>query len=657
MPFLKSQKRPERFKNNFKPLKKIARYKRKKQKAPKKLDVQYAIKYLTSLLADLHQDVRPYRKVDMDRDLRTLVKRAEAEGPAFFLKTLPSFAESVFNTLEGHSATYAGFKTRHGLPVFMGQLVALAVGKRDCSVMSRVKALKGLYTLTVAFKKLRGPYPKDVLVNQFDDFKLVDASLPKLEDMSSDLLAILETARAYCAAFIQDIDVDRDKEAVPRPGPGATNSPLEKNLRYEPHVLYTTVDEVLPYVDWFYPTPIDVIYQSRDYLALKKIGKFSARYKSVPKTAGKARGICIEHNEIQFLQQAVARMLRRHIKIKLGKNIALQDQSVNALLALASSISKELATIDMSEASDRIARWLVAYLFQDNERLLEVLLALSTRFIQPPEECNSIDAYGRIQKPEPIEVAKFAPMGSALCFPVMSLVHYFLIKAIMLHTGNATSLQDSLKLYVYGDDILLPTQYTTAVYDILPKFGMKLNTTKSFVNSNFRESCGVHAYLGVDVTPVYVKHTPIHTSLDALASSLANERDLFNKGFRFASQCLATALLEHHPHLYEVYDGSGLLGFQRRYPKTKRRLRQRWNEDLQYWECKVPSLVRRTEPLNISKQTSAYMRYLGTRASRTDSITFETLECLVDGVDRSGLQVGVPVPTSELKVRSGWVPR
>lgn len=622
-----------------------------KPKAPKKLCTDFAVAYIEALLKDAHQIIPPYRKADLAKDLNSLRTRARHNGPAFFLTTMPGLIDGFFKAIEGAPAIYPNFRSRGGYPVFMGRLFHIAHGKtrHDKYVTDSINII---YSVSVAFKKLRGTYRKEKLAEQYRDFVKVDGELPDLDITNR----ILQTAEKYCATFIKDIDVDEDTECVPRPGPGATNQPIEKNLRYEPKVLFQTVDKVLPYDAWFYPHMWDVVEQSRDYLNLSKLEEPSSRFKFVPKTAGKARGICIEHNEVQFLQQAVARLLRAHIDKKLKNNLALNDQSVNGCAAVSSSLTRAFATIDMSEASDRISRDLVQYLFQSNARLCEVLLGLSTRVIEPPKEADTKDL---------LRAKKFAPMGSALCFPVMSLVHYFLVKAIILHTGRATSLQDSNSILVYGDDILLPTQYTEDVYALLPQFGMKLNTTKSFYKSFFRESCGKHAYLGRDITPVYVKHTPNHTSFEALASCLAVERDLFEKGFRKAAQLFRVCLTQVYPWLSEVKASTCCVGFIRQRPSTGQLSQKvRWNADLHRWEIRTQVLERLCENTVISKASSALLRWYGNAKRRSgtwvqalfgESNFSMSLTNLGRNL-RMDSATEVPVPISELRVRTRWVP-
>jgi hypothetical protein len=56
--------------------------------------------------------------------------------------------------------------------------------------------------------------------------------------------------------------------------------------------------------------------------------------------------------------------------------------------------------------------------------------------------------------------------------------------------------------FVFGDDILVPTAIAPSVMEDLETFGLRVNRLKTFVHGHFRESCGVDAFNGINVTPV-----------------------------------------------------------------------------------------------------------------------------------------------------------
>jgi hypothetical protein len=267
----------------------------------------------------------------------------------FATHRLPVLIQGLFDLIEGREATYSGFKSRAGAPVFLNGLFRVVIHGSEAE---KINGLNYLYSFGVAFKKLKGPYAKSQLAIQYDEFVQVDQEIGDLDLFSEDRYPILETARMLLASIIQDIELD-DRSCLPRPGPGATNTPVQKSLRYRPQKLYAQIERHLPLHDgWYTSHPWDMVTQSDTFRRLydNVLDEPSSRFKFVPKTAGKARGICIEENEVQFLQQAIRRLLTRKILSDklLSKRIALNDQSINAGLALSSSLDKDMSTIDMS---------------------------------------------------------------------------------------------------------------------------------------------------------------------------------------------------------------------------------------------------------------------------------------------------------------------
>lgn len=514
-----------------------------------------ALEYLLCFIDDVSKILPPsrYSVTDSQLDKETIKTRFCAEGLAFATTTLPKLSAGLFLWFETGRVCYPSFAIKKGTvhPVFLSGLFRLAC--RDGEL--QVEAIKLIYQFSVMFKKLKGPYPESVLSKQLADFVAVDKELESIDWFRDPMSPILERAREEVRSLFSGFSLDSVR-VLPRPGPGATNTPVAKHLRYRPQVLYTQVDKVMPYVDFFFVNAYDLVHQTSHYQRLysSAVSEQRARFKFVHKQVGKARGICIEQNEVQFLQQSLKRAMYDWIE-KNGMTkgrINFKDQTVNAFLALTSSKDGLYSTIDMSEASDRVARELVSYLFQDTV-LHDALIGLSTKWIDLPE-------YG---DQSAIRTAKYAPMGSGLCFPVMSVVHWSLIRAMIACSMYPDSHMKDV--YVYGDDIIMPAELTEMVYTYLPMFGMKVNSTKSYYRSKFRESCGIHAYNGVDITPVFIKHLPVTPSFQNAMSCIAVESQLYKLGY-----CDTAALFRRHmrkvfpdyqfPYVSEV---SPVFGFKR----------------------------------------------------------------------------------------------
>ena len=123
-------------------------------------------------------------------------------------------------------------------------------------------------------------------------------------------------------------------------------------------------------------------------------------------------------------------------------------------------------------------------------------------------------------------------MGSAICFPTQCIIFtaVCLYAAIAVcsqeDTGVRVIPQSEIRKFirtrlwnrrspnspftwkleppvVYGDDIAVDSRTTDCVISTLSRLGFTVNRSKSFTGSqSFRESCGVFAFEGHDVTPV-----------------------------------------------------------------------------------------------------------------------------------------------------------
>lgn len=199
-------------------------------------------------------------------------------------------------------------------------------------------------------------------------------------------------------------------------------------------------------------------------------------------------------------------------------HVNFNDQTINGRLALSSSISGRHATLDMKEASDRISKNLVELLFDGVPKLRDALFALSTDYITLPDGTH-------------LPKRKFAPMGSALCFPVMSIVHFALgLAALQLETRESP-FRLKKHLYVYGDDLIVTTKHAKLLIDTFPVYGLKFNVDKSCIEGKFRESCGVDAFMGVDITPQRVKTYALsYRKPSSIQTCLAMFHGFFNRG-------------------------------------------------------------------------------------------------------------------------------
>jgi len=271
----------------------------------------------------------------------------------------------------------------------------------------------------------------------------------------------------------------------PRHGPGAVATKQKLWAKYSWTNVSQNITEVYP-LDAYYYASLGHICDRFDRFKSVECRDLPARVILVPKDSRGPRLISCEPVDYQWIQQGLGRAIVRwtedHWLTK--HNVFFTDQLPNRLGALIGSASGRYATLDLNEASDRVTVSLVRLLFPSH--IFRCLMACRSSSTQLPN--------GKVLK-----LQKFAPMGSALCFPVLALCVWSLLTA----AASDTSTQEGT--LVYGDDVIVPTEFTGDAINVLESFGLKVNHDKSCTAGFFRESCGMDAYKGYNVTPVRIK--------------------------------------------------------------------------------------------------------------------------------------------------------
>ena len=228
----------------------------------------------------------------------------------------------------------------------------------------------------------------------------------------------------------------------------------------------------------------------------------SAKLTSVLKNSTSRRTITIEPLLKQYVQQGLGSVLRDSInECRILRNcIALTNQGLNQELALEGSRYDNWATLDLKSASDLLSLRLVETVFGHHDIFYRHVIECRTPTVQ-------------VKGFPDLELGKFAGMGNALTFPIQSVCFAVVcIAAILSSEGvNPTYgrvLRAARRLRIYGDDIIVDSKYAHQCVDWLQSVGLLVNTKKSFLTGNFKESCGLEAYKGVVITPSYIKDRP-----------------------------------------------------------------------------------------------------------------------------------------------------
>lgn len=206
---------------------------------------------------------------------------------------------------------------------------------------------------------------------------------------------------------------------------------------------------------------------------------------SVPKNAEKRRGISFEATWRAHAQKIVATDQRDYMARNADFHCDLHDQSHNQRWAQIGSATGRFVTGDLSSASDLVRNSVIMKLTEANPLLQWMWCETRATHVLLPDGTK-------------LELSKFAPMGSATCFPAMCTLLSAVIYVACAKTGAP------MIFWVYGDDIIVPVEAWPLVCHYLELLGLKVNYEKSYSTGYFRESCGGEYVNGYDITPLRI---------------------------------------------------------------------------------------------------------------------------------------------------------
>lgn len=550
--------------------------------------------FLTSVYTDAcERSSTMFKQRDIDR----INDRYLYEGLSFLTISLPKFASDMMLCLEAGSISplhFIGWKKRNGIPVFLGEFLNLVFEQNTLVVRddASYRAIESIRQICLMFKKLDIKCTRKRELLALKEYISIDDELAVSQDHTSgfdELSAIL-----WSNVFPDIPDTD---EFICHHGPGTTQEKLVGNQKYDMSI-----------INW--PSRLDnyfhmgnVVFANCEHLNLScsKIEEHSdwsmppVRVVTVPKTQTAPRVIAVEPVVLQLTQQSIkdyiVNILENHPLTK--GHINFEKQSVNQSLALSSSKDLKYATLDLSAASDRVHKEYVYRMLSVNPALRDLVFVTRSDFAEV-EALKSI-----------VLLNKFASMGSALCFPIESMFFYTLcIKAILdenklkYSLANIKLVKDNV--FIYGDDIIIPTYMVDAVCKTLSDFGNVVGLSKSFYKSKFRESCGVEAYNGYNITPIYFRRTlpDRKDQIRELVSLVSTGNQLHLKSYFRASEWCKNHVERIIGNLPHVPSNSAGLGWH--YPGSNKNVKQRYNAKLQLVEVKtyVVSPVVKFDPLD-----------------------------------------------------------
>lgn len=423
-------------------------------------------------------------------DSRTICTRVHSEGLSFLTKTLPRLGRAFDEALEsGVLHLPRCFKKEHGSvsrPAFM-QAYFRTVFDEDGHLRAdpNVYAIKHIRQVMFGFYKLELPFASDSERQVIDSFVSTESGLENFNVPIDDIYDV-------AGWVIEDVFEGFDpKDIKPRHGPGAVATGERLDSKWTFSRYYFDLHQQYPF-SYYMRTNFDHTLDQWDEMdKLERLSSGVAKVCLVPKDSRGPRLISCEPLEYQWIQQGLGRKIMSWLEnhhMTSGR-VNFSSQQVNRDLALKSSVDRCFSTLDLKDASDRNSLDLVRYLFRSRIDILRCLEACRTTATKLPD--------GRV-----VSLNKFAPMGSACCFPIEAICFWAIIVAARALAEGLTLEDTAATTFVYGDDIIVPTASVAVVTQALESAGLLVNRTKSCVKGFFRESCGMDAYQGVEVTPV-----------------------------------------------------------------------------------------------------------------------------------------------------------
>jgi len=485
------------------------------------------MKSLTRLLGKILADARVWCSASTSRDFLTITTRIKHEGLSFLGITLPTFCNDFERSLADglvDSNAFLGFRKRGALPRFLGGLLCQVFDSGTGRLLDSPSelAIHFIRQICLTCKKIEYTCSDARIRSVYEGYIETNSGVQEWEsENSSWLLNQVDdplSATAEMTYLVNPPEINHFNEVagilwnshtlgysrwlpenlVPKHGPGATAEKISGNRKFDFATWHNRLEPYFP-SDLFAIPSWNFVGKLDDMTYLDPEQETPVRVIHVPKTLKGPRVIAMEPVCMMYTQQALMRTLVPLLESspEFSGALGFTDQTVNQEWARIASESGSYATIDLKDASDRVSAALVNQMLRNAPLFREAVFA-----------CRSTSAgvpgYGVVP------LYRFASMGSGMCFPIEAMLFYTIaVSAISRATGNRitraslTKISESVR--VYGDDIIVPTEYALFVQSELERFNLRVNRNKTFDSGKFRESCGMDAYNGMRVTPVYAR--------------------------------------------------------------------------------------------------------------------------------------------------------
>lgn len=435
---------------------------------------------------------------DLDIDtvsVNYILSRHQSEGIKFLTEALPRVSKTVIMSLEMgffDRKTLTDFRFRGATLVFMQSLLNSVFCNRTGVVLTNPcpEAIRRIRQLCEYFYKLAISLAAEKENEAIESFLQNELELKSIShdqtyiDYANDLRKDFET---YYPAISRASASDILSAHRPRSTSGTY---VDADSMYFLHRESTSARQyphkLRAFEGYFKPYPGAPVGR------LRPAGEpVYSELLLVPKDSRGPRTICRETlKRLETQMSYFDFMIEKLTSISKGA-INFLDQEVNRNLARSSSVDRKYATLDLKDASDRVSHKLISTIFRNSP---------GCSFFLKNVRATSVKIGDSIYP-----LHKVAGMGSGLTFPTMSLLASLAICHEVKKRFNFSYDFIRKDIFIYGDDIIVPSNWYECAQRGLIKVGLKVNVAKSFIRSHFRESCGADFLNGSDVTIVRLK--------------------------------------------------------------------------------------------------------------------------------------------------------
>lgn len=453
-------------------------------------------KLFACLLRDLCID-------NVSRDYMT--RRLNAEGVKFLTVTLPGLWKSTLISIERGFFDYkevTSFARKGKLPLVMNGLFRELFDARGILLANPCeKALLAIRQVCEYWYKCAFTFSEDQLDAATESFLSCEADMKKSKDSIS--WEFVDECRKSFETHYPSLVKPRVQDILnqyrPRFGPGSVHHQKEKFSKMPAAELKRSVSSLVgtcrtdqkPFAGFFKAYP-----GSPEKVNLVDEWKLS-QVMFVPKDSRGPRVISKEPMFLLQMQMSFLDWSTEALEKETNFRINFANQSINRDLARQGSVDGKTTTADLKEASDRI-RYLVALAIYGNSPVFNYFLT----------KVRSTHAVLKTNKSvKTLRLTKLSGMGSGLTFPILALSIHIAVCTMISKRHALPYKEVSDLVYVYGDDLIVPTMYYHHVKPALEAIGLLLNASKSFSKGPFRESCGGDFLNGKEVSPIRLKLT------------------------------------------------------------------------------------------------------------------------------------------------------